>query len=117
LSEIEELRASVDRLARALYRDVGEAIPLGDRRFRGPAWKRWFKHGLHRVARPVSRRYDLITLELARIEVRLIDLLGQVEIDQRRMEAELSALRETVRVLTRRSTAAPPTGPERHVRS
>jgi hypothetical protein len=112
LSEIEELRVSVDRLARALYRDIGEAIPSRDPGIRaGPAWKRWFKRGLYRAVRPVSRRYDRITAQLARIEVRMTDLLRQIEIDQRRMEEELSALRDTMRALSRRSTAASPPGP------
>jgi hypothetical protein len=111
LSEIEELRVSVDRLARALYRDIGEAIPARDPGIRaGSPWKRWIKRGLHRAVRPVSRRYDRITAELARIEVRMTDLLRQVEIDQRRMEEELAALRDTVRALSARSSAAP-TGP------
>ena len=111
LSEIEELRISVDRLARALYRDIGEAIPARDPGIRaGPGWKRWVKRGVHRAARPVSRRYDRITAELARIEVRMTDLLRQLEIDQRRMDEELSALRETVRALTARVGSRPDSG-------
>jgi hypothetical protein len=112
LSEIEELRVSVDRLARALYRDIGQAIPYRDPGIRaGSGWKRWLKRGIHRTVRPVSRRYDRITAELARIEVRMTDLLRQIEIDLRRMEEEHSALRDTVRALTRRSTPESPQSP------
>jgi hypothetical protein len=93
-----ELRARLEELAQTLHRQWGQAAPWGDPLLTtGPRWKRRFKILMFRALRPVSRRYDRITAELASIGVALADRLARAEDDIRRQEEELAALSRRLR--------------------
>ncbi len=88
-----ELRERLEHLAHTLRRDAGQAAPWGDPGIAGGGrWRRRVKIVLHRLVRPVSRRYDRITAELAQIAVGMADALLQAERDVRRLEDEVLAL-------------------------
>lgn len=89
-----ELRERLVHLAQTLRRDAEQAAPWGDPGITsGSRWKRRYKIGLHRLLRPVSRRYDRIAAELATVAVGLADALQQAEADVRRLEDDVLALR------------------------
>lgn len=100
LTPTAELRARLEELARTLHRQAGQAAPWGDPLLTtGSRWKRRFKILLFRLVRPVSRRYDRVTAELASIGVALADRLTRSEEDLRRQEEELARLSRHVREL------------------
>lgn len=87
-----ELRERLEQLAHTLRRDAEQAAPWGDPSIApGGRWRR-VKIVMHRLLRPVSRRYDRITAELAQIAVAMADALLQAERDVRRLEDEVLAL-------------------------
>jgi hypothetical protein len=63
---------------------------------------------LHRVMRPISRRYDRIGAELAFASAQLADALIQVEAELRRLRTDLEDLEE--RLSNRAPSASPPEG-------
>lgn len=89
-----ELRERLAGLAQTLRRDAGQAAPWGDPGIAsGGGWRRRFKILLHRLLRPVSRRYDRITADLAETGVGLADALLRAEAELDRLQRELRALR------------------------
>lgn len=95
-----ELRARLDELAQTLHRQWGQAAPWGDPLLTtGAGWKRRFKILMFRSFRPISRRYDRITAELASIGLALADRLARTEDDVRRQEEELAGLSRRIRAL------------------
>jgi hypothetical protein len=93
-----ELRARLEELAQTLHRQWGQAAPWGDPLLTtGPRWKRRFKIVMFRLLRPISRRYDRITAELASISVAMADRLARAEEDIRRQEEELAVLSRRLR--------------------
>ena len=93
-----ELRAKLEELAQTLHRQWGQAAPWGDPLLTtGPRWKRRFKILMFRMLRPISRRYDRITADLATIGVALADRLARAEEDIRRQEEELAVLSRRLR--------------------
>ncbi|HEX2030480.1 MAG TPA: hypothetical protein VHL78_03640, partial [Actinomycetota bacterium] len=89
-----ELRERLARLAHTLRRDAGQAAPWGDPGIAsGGRWRRRFKIVLHRLVRPVSRRYDRVTAELAETGVSLADALLRAEAEVERLRQEVRALR------------------------
>jgi hypothetical protein len=100
LTPTAELRARLEELARTLHRQAGQAAPWGDPLLTGGSrWKRRFKILMFRLLRPVSRRYDRVTAELASIGVALADRVTRAEEDLRRQEEELARLSRRVREL------------------
>lgn len=92
-----ELRERLEHLAHTLRRDAEQAAPWGDPGIAaGGRWRRRVKIVLHRLVRPVSRRYDRITAELAQIAVGLADAVLQAERDVRRLEDEVLSLRRNL---------------------
>jgi hypothetical protein len=88
-----ELRERLVHLAQTLRRDAEQAAPWGDPGLTsGGRWKRRLKILLHRAVRPISRRYDRITAELAASAVALADAVLAAESDVRRLEDEVLAL-------------------------
>jgi hypothetical protein len=95
-----ELRARLEELAGTLHRQWGQAAPWGDPLLTtGSRWKRRFKIVMFRMLRPISRRYDRITAELASIGVALADRVARAEEDVRRQEEELASLSRRLREL------------------
>ncbi len=100
LTPTAELRARLEELARTLHRQAGQAAPWGDPLLTtGSRWKRRFKILMFRTLRPVSRRYDRVTAELASTCVAMADRLVRAEDDLRRQEEELAVLSRRVREL------------------
>ena len=100
LTPTAELRARLEELARTLHRQAGQAAPWGDPLLStGSRWKRRFKIAMFRSLRPISRRYDRVTAELASIAVALSDRVARTEEDLRRQEEELARLSRRVREL------------------
>lgn len=87
----EELRASLRRLERDLRKSGsrGEVWPEWEAD-RGPRIKRAIKRFLHKVLRPVGRRYDRVGADLASLTAALADRLQKTEQDVRRLEAALA---------------------------
>jgi hypothetical protein len=103
----ERLRRRLEEMAQELQRDAGQAAPWDDPSLtssRGIRGK--YKLAIHRILRPVSRRYDRITGELARACAELADLLIQSQDDARRLRQEMAVLEERVRALSAGSGAA-----------
>ena len=93
-----ELRARLEDIAETLHRQWGQAAPWGDPLLTGGSrWKRRVKILLFRITRPVSRRYDRVTAELASIGVAMADRLARAEEDLRRQEEELARLSRRLR--------------------
>jgi hypothetical protein len=98
----QQIRVAADRLAQRLRRDAEHAAPWGDPGLaRSRGFRRKVKILLHRVLRPISRRYDQITAELAFASAQLADSLLQMESELRRLREDLEAIQE------RLSTQAP----------
>jgi hypothetical protein len=98
LTPTAELRARLQELAGTLHRQAGQAAPWGDPLLStGSRWKRRFKIGMFRLLRPISRRYDRVTAELAATSLMLADRLARLEEDRRRQEEELARLSRALR--------------------
>jgi hypothetical protein len=95
-----ELRDRLEEIAETLHRQWGQAAPWGDPLLTGGSGiKRRLKIMLFRLLRPISRRYDRITAELATISVGLADRLVRAEEDLRRQEEELALMSRRLRQL------------------
>ena len=100
LTPIAELRSRLEELAGTLHRQAGQAAPWGDPLLStGSRWKRRFKIVMFRVLRPISRRSDRISAELASAALALADRVARLEEDRRRQEEELARLSRAVRRL------------------
>jgi hypothetical protein len=95
-SRTQSARVAADRLAQRLRRDAFHAAPWGDLAIvNSRGFMRRVKIVLHRIMRPISRRYDRIGADLAQVTVQLADSLLQLERD-------LHHLREDVAVIEHR---------------
>ncbi len=100
LTPTADLRARLQDLATALHRQSEQAAPWGDPLLStGSRWKRRMKIVMFRLLRPISRRYDRVTAELASTGLLLADRLARLEEDRRRQEEELARLSRAVRRL------------------
>lgn len=86
---LRELRARVEALADALHADLARPLPDDPALHRGPRWRRSAKRLVTKLIRPATRRHDRAAAELAAISLELLDHLG-------RLEDELRRLRESV---------------------
>ena len=101
-----ELRRRLEELAQTLHRQHGQAAPWGDPLLTsGSGVKRRLKIAMFRLLRPISRRYDRVTAELASVGVALADRLARAEEDLRRQEEELALLSRRLRELEGRRSA------------
>jgi hypothetical protein len=106
LSPAEELRVRAEELARALRRDATQAAPWGDPSLSSSAGlKRKYNIALHRLFRPLTRRYDRISAELAATCVALADLARRYETESEQLRQEIAALQQER--MTERSEGAP----------
>jgi hypothetical protein len=95
LSTAEELRLRLQELSRGLRHDSVQAVPWGDPSLvSSTGMKRRAKIVLHRVLRPLTRRYDRITAELATSCVALADLARRLETESEQLRQEIGALQE-----------------------
>jgi hypothetical protein len=98
LSPAEELRVRVEELARALRRDATQAAPWGDPSLSSSTGlKRKYKIALHRMFRPLTRRYDRISAELAATCMALADLVRRLETESDQLRQEIATLQEELR--------------------
>jgi hypothetical protein len=94
-SRTQGARVASDRLAHRLRRDANHAAPWGDPSLAsGRGFRRKVKIVLHRMMRPISRRYDRVGAELAGITVQLADSLLQLERDVRHLRQEVARLEQ-----------------------
>jgi hypothetical protein len=108
LTPTSELRARLEEIAETLHRQWSQAAPWGDPLLTGGSGiKRRLKIFLFRALRPISRRYDRITAELASIGVGLADRLARAEDDLRRQEEELALLSRRMRELQSERESTP----------
>ncbi|HUG87145.1 MAG TPA: hypothetical protein VMP42_00095 [Actinomycetota bacterium] len=91
----EELRVALHRLAERLRDDLTGSKPSPEWDLhRGSPWRRWLKRLLHRLLRPVHRRYSTIMAELASLGAGLAARLERAEAAVERLEAEIDAMRK-----------------------
>jgi hypothetical protein len=91
----QQIRVTADRLAQRLRRDAQQEAPWSDPGLsRSRGLRRKVKTFLHRIARPISRRYDRIGAELAFISGQLADSLLQVEGELRRLRERLEEVED-----------------------
>lgn len=94
-TKAEQVRVAADRLLQRLRRDAAQAAPWGDPSLAsGSGVRRRLKIVLHRLLRPVTRRYDRLAAELAAIQVALADCILQLEAETSRLREELARLGE-----------------------
>ena len=106
LTPTAELRSRLEELAQTLHRQQGQAAPWGDPLLTsGSGPKRRMKIAMFRLLRPISRRYDRVTADLASVGVALADRLARAEDDLRRQEEELALLSRRIRELERERSA------------
>lgn len=95
-TKAEQARTAADRLLQRLRRDSVQAAPWGDPSLAsGGGFRRRFKILLHRVLRPVTRRYDRLAAELAAIQVALADCVLQLEAELRRVREDQGRVGES----------------------
>jgi hypothetical protein len=100
LSPAEDLRVRVEELARALRRDATQAAPWGDPSLSSSTGlKRKYKIVLHRLLRPLTRRYDRISAELAATCVALADLARHSETEAEQLRQEIATLQDELRAV------------------
>jgi hypothetical protein len=88
-TKAEHARMAADRLLQRLRKDAVQAAPWGDPGLAsGGGIRRRFKILLHRMLRPVTRRYDRLAAELAAVQVALADCVLQLEAELRRLREE-----------------------------
>jgi O-antigen chain-terminating methyltransferase len=92
----EELRLALRRLERRLRADIPRKVPKDEPFTKEAAWKRRIKGFIQRLTRPVSRRYDRITAELAGMGASLAEGLARAQTDIRSLESEVRALSKAV---------------------
>ncbi|HEX6262257.1 MAG TPA: hypothetical protein VF097_05355 [Actinomycetota bacterium] len=81
-----ELRARIERLADSLQADLARPFPADPSFSGGSRWRLGVKRFLYRLNRPLTRRQDRIAAELAAISLELLDHLGRLEDELRRVE-------------------------------
>lgn len=87
----EEVRATLRRIDRDLRRSAARGEVWAEwEADRGPRPKRLVKRILHKLLRPVGRRYDRVTADLASLTAALAERLQKAEQDVRRLEAGLA---------------------------
>jgi hypothetical protein len=100
LSPAEELRGRVEELAGALRRDATQAAPWGDPSLSSSTGlKRKYKIAIHRLLRPLTRRYDRISAELAATCVSLADLARRFETESDQLRQQIATLQEELRAV------------------
>jgi len=99
LTAIGELLTTLERLERQLHADVHRSVPRALIRMPTSPVRRRAKGLMHRLLRPVTRRYDRVNAELAGALLDLAEHVSRLEAQVRRMQAERSG------------KAAPPTVP------
>jgi hypothetical protein len=88
-TKAEQARTAADRLLQRLRRDAMQAAPWGDPGLAsGGGLRRRLKIILHRMLRPITRRYDRLAAELAAVQVALADCVLQLEAELRRLREE-----------------------------
>lgn len=91
LRTAEEVRAILRRIDRDLHRSAARGEIWAEwEADRGPRPKRFLKRVLHKLLRPVGRRYDRVTADLASLTAALAERLEKAEQDVRRLEAGLA---------------------------
>jgi hypothetical protein len=91
-TKAEHARMAADRLLQRLRRDAVQAAPWGDPGLAsGGGVRRRLKILLHRVLRPITRRYDRLAAELAAVQVALADCVLQLEAELRRLREDQAA--------------------------
>jgi hypothetical protein len=94
-STTQQIRVAADRMAQRLHRDAQHIAPWSDPSLsRSRGFRRRVKAVLHRIVRPISRRYDRISAELAFVSAQLADSLLQTEAELRRLREDLEAIEE-----------------------
>ena len=97
----ERLRRRLEEMAHELQSDTAQAAPWGDRSLASSrGFRGRYKLLIHRLVRPVSRRYDRVTAELARACADLSDLAIRSQTEARQLRRDLAALEERVRALS-----------------
>ena len=88
-TKAEHARMAADRLLQRLRKDAVQAAPWGDPGLAsGGGLRRRFKILLHRMLRPITRRYDRLAAELAAVQVAMADCVLQLEAELRRLREE-----------------------------
>jgi hypothetical protein len=91
----QQARVAADRLLQRLRRDAAQAAPWGDPSIAsGSGTRRRFRIVLHRMLRPITRRYDRLAAELAAVQVTLADCVLQLEAETNRLREELARVTE-----------------------
>lgn len=94
-TKAQQARVAADRLLQRLRRDAAQAAPWGDPSLAsGSGMRRRSKIVLHRLLRPITRRYDRLAAELAAVQVTLADCVLQLEAETSRLREELARLTE-----------------------
>lgn len=88
---LRDLRARAEGLADALQRDLARRVPDDPSLSTGSAFRRFGKRLLARVIRPVTRRQDLLLAELTSVSLELLDHLGRLEDELRRLDGSPDA--------------------------
>lgn len=82
---LRDLRARAERLLDALQADLARPMPDDPSLATGSRPRRTAKRMLTRLVRPVTRRHDRALAELAAISLELLDHLGRLEDELRRL--------------------------------
>lgn len=86
---LRDLRARIERLADELQGDLARPFPADPSFSGGSRWRRGVKRLLYRLNRPLSRRHDRAAAELSSISLEILDHLGRLEDELRRIEERL----------------------------
>lgn len=81
-----DLRARIEKLADALQADLARPLPADPSFAQGSRLRLAVKRFLYRLNRPLTRRQDRAAAELAAISLELLDHLGRLEDELRRIE-------------------------------
>jgi hypothetical protein len=101
-TKAEHARMAADRLLQRLRRDAVQAAPWGDPGLAsGGGIRRRLKILLHRLLRPVTRRYDRLAAELAAVQVALADCVLQLEAELRRLREDRGSATEPASTASR----------------
>jgi hypothetical protein len=91
------LRRRLEQIAHELQRDASQAVPWTDPSLMSSRGLRGrYKLAIHRLIRPVSRRYDRITADLARACLDLTDLVIRSQDEARQLRQQVAALEERI---------------------
>lgn len=102
----DELRGQLEALATSLRDDLPRRIPAEPGLELGSRWRRKLKRLLFGLLRPLSRRSDRNTANVASMTAALVDRLRQAEVTIERLQAELTRLREDAAASPPRPAAA-----------